>query len=87
MEFTYDARKSLRNKQKHGIDFEEAQAIWDDLKLLEAPARSDSEPRFLVIGKIVNRHWSAICTYRSDTIRIISVRRSRPEEVELYESS
>ena len=87
MIFTYDAAKSLKNKQKHGIDFEEAQVLWQDSDLLEAPAKSDSEPRFLVIGKIGNKHWSAICLYRDSTIRIISVRRSRKEEIEHYEST
>ena len=43
------------------------------------------EPRYLVIGRIAAKHWSAVITYRSESIRIISVRRSRPEEVALYE--
>ncbi|MCH8838891.1 MAG: BrnT family toxin [Candidatus Marinimicrobia bacterium] len=85
MGFEFDDRKSLRNKQKHGIDFNQARALSDDPDLIEIPARTDDEPRYLVIGKITGRHWSGIITYRGDRIRIISMRRSRPEEIALYE--
>ncbi len=83
--FEFDQRKSQSNKNKHGIDFEEAQAIWADQHLLEVQAISEDEARFLVIGKIGKKHWSAIITYRDNTIRIISVRRSRKAEVAIYE--
>jgi uncharacterized DUF497 family protein len=86
MEFEFDPRKSAANKKKHGIDFIEAQALWDDPDLLEIPAKIIDEPRYLVVGIISNKHWSGIITYREENIRIISFRRSRPEEVELYES-
>ena len=86
MEFEFDPRKSAANKKKHGIDFIEAKALWDDPDLLEIPAKTTDEPRYLVVGIISEKHWSGIITYRQDKIRIISVRRSRPEEVELYES-
>jgi uncharacterized DUF497 family protein len=84
--FEYDDDKSQANLEKHGIDFLDAQALWEDPDLLEIRARSDDEPRFLVIGRIGLRHWSAVVTYRNGTIRLISVRRSRRREVELYES-
>ena len=84
MQFEFDTKKS--NKQKHGIDFIEAQALWDDPDLLEIPARTEDEARFLVIGKIGKKHWSGVVTYRGQHVRIISVRRSRTEEVEIYES-
>lgn len=84
--FEYDEKKSHANFTKHGIDFEDAQFLWDDPDFLEVPAKTTDEVRFLVIGIIHQKHWSAVITYRSDTIRIISVRRSRIEEVVLYES-
>ncbi|MDD3993325.1 MAG: BrnT family toxin [Desulfobacteraceae bacterium] len=87
MVFEFDPRKSESNLQKHGIDFVEAQKLWLDVMLIEIPARTTDEPRFLIIGKIVGKCWSAIITYRKDRVRIISVRRSRPEEVEIYESA
>jgi len=87
MEFEFDRRKSEENKNKHGIDFIDAQILWDDSDRIEIPAKTSDEPRFLVIGKIDDKHWSGIITYRGDTIRIISVRRSRIEEVDIYESS
>ena len=85
MLFEFDDAKSRSNKAKHGIDFVEAQALWLDERLIAIPARTDDEPRFLVIGRIENRYWSAVITYRGDRIRIISARRSREEEVALYE--
>ena len=85
MEFEFDQRKSRSNQKKHGIDFGEAQALWEDPDLIEIPARTIDEPRFLVVGKIGESHWSGIVTYREGRIRIISVRRSREEEIELYE--
>lgn len=86
VQFEYDPAKSQNNKSKHGINFEEAQLLWHDVCRVEIQARSVTEPRFLIIGKVQGKHWSAIVTYRDEAIRIISVRRSRESEVELYES-
>jgi len=85
MQYEYDPNKSKANKLKHGIDFEEAKALWSDPDLLEIPARTEGEPRCLLIGQIQHKHWSAVITYRDEVIRIISVRRSRREEIDLYE--
>ena len=62
------------------------EVLWQDQDLLEIQAKSDDEPRYLVIGLIGDKHWSAVITCRGEKIRIISVRRSRKSEVELYES-
>ena len=86
MEFEFDPKKSDSNARKHGINFVDAQTFWDDPDLLEIPARTEDESRFLVIGIVAGKHWSGVITYREDRIRIISVRRSRKEEVEIYES-
>ena len=86
VEFEYDERKSASNHEKHGIDFVAAQSLWLDPGVLEIAARTEDESRFLVIGLIAARHWSAVVTHREGRIRIISVRRSREEEVVLYES-
>ncbi len=87
MKFEFDMNKSESNKGKHGIDFVEAQALWNDPDLLEIPAKKlEDEKRYLLIGKIGQKHWSAVITYRNDIVRIISVRRSRGKEVDYYES-
>jgi uncharacterized DUF497 family protein len=86
MPFEYDPKKSQTNREKHGINFEDAQALWTDEDRLEIPAKTEDESRFLVIGKISGKYWSAVITYRGENVRIISVRRSRDEEMELYES-
>lgn len=84
--FEFDETKSQANLQKHGIDFIDAQALWNDPNLLEIPAKTEDEPRYLLIGLINAKHWSAVITYRGANVRLISVRRSRTEEVALYES-
>ena len=84
--FEYDENKSQINLSKHGINFNDAQLLWDDPDLVEIPAKNaGNEIRFLVIGLINFKHWSAIITYRNKNIRIMSVRRSRIEEVNFYE--
>ena len=83
--FEFDESKSRANLEKHGIDFAQAQVLWSDPDLIEIPAVTVDEPRLLVIGRIDGKHWSAVITYRSENIRIISVRRSRSEEVAIYE--
>jgi len=85
-QFEFDPEKSKANSEKHGIDFESAQEIWLDSDVLEVPANFTEEPRYLVIGQIESKHWSAVVTYRDEKIRIISVRRSREKEVILYEN-
>jgi len=86
MIFEFDSSKSQKNREKHGIDFDESQSLWDDEDRLEIPAKTLDELRFLVVGKINNKYWSAVITYRGEKIRIISVRRSRDEEIKIYES-
>jgi hypothetical protein len=84
--FEYDEAKSLSNAEKHGIDFLAAQELWGDPDALEIKAKSADEERFIVIGLIQDKHWSAVITYRGVNIRLISVRRSREQEIQLYES-
>jgi hypothetical protein len=86
VDFEFDPAKSASNLKKHGIDFTGVQALWQDVIRVEIPARTMDEPRWLVIGQIEGRHWSVVVTYRDQRIRIISARRSRREEVALYES-
>ena len=84
--FEFDENKSQTNQEKHGIDFTTAQQLWNDPDLLEIPAKAVDEPRSICIGRIADKHWSGVITYRGANIRIISVRRSREEEINLYES-
>jgi uncharacterized DUF497 family protein len=86
--FEFDTAKSCTNSDKHGINFIDAQALWADPDLLQAKAKAkfEGEQRYLVIGIIAEKYWSAVITYRDDIISIISVRRSRKAEISLYES-
>lgn len=86
MEFEYDSAKSVANARKHGLNFDEAQALWDDVDRVEIPARTVDELRWLVIGRIEGTAYSAVITYRGARVRVISVRRARKEEVAIYES-
>lgn len=83
--FEFDQSKSESNREKHGIDFVEAQTLLSDPNLLEITANTTDEPRVLIIGRIGQKHWSAVVTYLNENVRIISVRRSRDEEVKSYE--
>jgi uncharacterized DUF497 family protein len=84
MRFEFDPVKSTANKDKHGIDFVEAQVLWNDPDRIEIPARHTTEPRSQVIGRIGRDVWSAFITYRHETIRIVSVRHARKEERDAY---
>jgi len=89
MHFEYDKRKSNSNKKKHGVNFDEAQVLWRDRFIVKIPSNqiAGEEMRFIYIGLIGSKHWTAITTYREpNLIRTISVRRSRKQEVEVYES-
>jgi len=87
MTFEYDKVKSSINKSKHSINFEEAQKLWEDPYSFEIPSpQSEDEDRYLVLGQIDSKNYTAIITYRDVNIRIISVRRSREKETKLYES-
>ena len=84
--FEFDETNNQANLKKHSIDFIDAQLLWNDPRLLEIPAKTEDESRYLVIGVINNKHWSAVITYREANVRLVSVRRSRTEEIALYES-
>ena len=86
MEFEFDQKKSKANLLKHGIDFEDAKKLWLDTERIEIPAKNTDEPRFLIVSQMDGKYWSAIFTMRMNKIRIISVRRARKNEIELYES-
>ena len=85
MQFEFDPEKSIANNEKHGINFVQAQTIWDDADYIEIPLKKSDEARLMVIGMIDGKVWSGIITYRGESIRIISVRRSRKEEITIYE--
>jgi uncharacterized DUF497 family protein len=86
MKFSSLNQVSILLGEDSGINFIDAQFLWNDPRLLEIPAKTEDEPRYLLIGLISGKHWSAVITYRNASVRLISVRRSRPEEVALYES-
>ena len=87
MKFEYDSNKSRINKVKHGLDFDEAQALWNDSEAISIQAKSDSEPRYAFISTLHSKYWVAFYTLRSDAIRIISVRRARKNEQRIYDES
>ena len=86
MEFEYDPAKSILNHQKHGIDFEQAQLLWNDENRVQIPATSDTEPRFGLMARHENKIWIAFFTMRQQATRLISVRRARPKEEQAYDS-
>ena len=84
MLFDYDPVNSARNRAKHGIDFEQAKRLWSG-KVVTVPSLGEyGEVRYVALGVIDGKHWTAVFTRRGERIRIISVRRSRKKEVEVY---
>ncbi len=84
MDFEYDLEKSESNREKHGIDFVEAQQLWDDPKYIIVPARSSTEDRYALIAAYNGSLWTCIFTMRGSNLRIISARKARGEEKEGY---
>lgn len=84
--FEFDPDKSAANLAKHGIDFEAAQALWDDTNKISGLTAYEDEDRWLIVGSVDDKLWCAVVTEREDAIRIISVRRARASEVLAYES-
>ena len=84
--FEYDPNKSMTNFDKHGIDFDEAQNLWEDESKIIFPANVEGEERYLMVATYKGKHWTAVYTPRGDSIRIISVRRSRTKEISCYEN-
>ena len=84
--FEFDKNKNRSNKVKHGIDFTTTMKLWDDPNRLEIPAQSVNELRYLLIAVLEEEYWSAVFTKRKNKIRIISVRKSRGNEKEIYNS-
>lgn len=87
MDFEFDPIKSKSNLRKHGIDFNEAQHLWEDPMLLVVSARIEDEARWIAIGKINHNLWAAVFTTRDKRIRLISVRRARKVEMTYYEGA
>lgn len=86
MKFEYDENKSKSNKLKHNIDFEEVKQLWKDDNMLMLETAFENETRYLNIGKIYDKFYTVVITHRDDSIRIISARRSRRKEIEIYDS-
>ena len=83
MEFEFDAAKSTANREKHGIDFLEAQMLWKGVATVR-PLPFKGEDRQLRVGLIGDKLWAAVFTWRGDRVRLISVRRARQEEEARY---
>ena len=85
MKFEWDNKKNETNRDKHGIDFETARKLWMDQFRVDILAPYPNEDRRILLGRLKGKVWAAIYTLRGDSVRIISVRRARKREVELYE--
>jgi len=84
MKFEWDNEKSRRNQVKHGMDFDTAKALWDDDNRVEIQSPYPLESRSILIGTLDKKLWTAIFTRRGSALRIISVRRARKREENLY---
>ena len=82
--FEFDAEKSAANLAKHGIDFETAQALWQDLNRTEIDVVRNDELRTLATGLIDGQLWTVVYTLRGEIVRIISARRAWDKEIRRY---
>lgn len=87
MHFEYDEKKSILNKEKHGISFEEAKSLWNDTAVVIPAKNIDGEDRYALISNLNDKCYVAIFTIRDEKYRIISVRRCRKKEEGLYENN
>ncbi|HIW76233.1 MULTISPECIES: BrnT family toxin [Gordonibacter] len=85
MQFEYDPYKSEQNFEKYGMDFELAQDLWLDEDRVEFKVAHSGEQRYGVLARFAGTCWLAVVTYRSDRIRIISVRKATRKEMSLYD--
>lgn len=86
MKFIWDPDKSASNKEKHGIDFDQAKEVFmDNNAIVDQAKRVENEERWLAIGKTLKLFIVAIVfTIRDTTIRIISARQARKSEIKEY---
>ena len=86
-EFEFDPSKSQANKAKHGIGFFEAQRFWTEGRVLVLTSDFEAEERWFGITRYHDRYWTAVFTLLEEKIRLISVRRSRKNEIEFYKEN
>ena len=89
IEFQWDAKKAASNKQKHGINFDEAQSVFldENAKVISDPDHSEKEEGFIILGLSSNIRLLVVChCYRENdnTIRIISARKATRSESKQY---
>jgi uncharacterized DUF497 family protein len=87
VKFEFDSEKNTRNKIKHGIDFVEAQELWLEKRIEIEAKLGGGEIRYAVLGTIKRLHYTIIITYRGDSVRLISARRSSSKEIAIYEQA
>ena len=87
MNFEFDPAKSAANQLKHGVDFKAARELWEDADRLEISVNCTVETRWMLLAQMAGWVWAAVFTRRGDNIRLISVRRAREKEKELYEQT
>lgn len=87
--FEWDKRKSLSNRQKHGVSFEEARTVFEDdnALVIDDPEHSDEEDRFVILGMSAKLRVLVVChCYRKgdEVIRLISARKAAGAEERQY---
>jgi uncharacterized protein len=88
--FEWDQKKSVANRRKHGVSFEEARTAFldENARVIPDPEHSQDEERFVLLGLSVSLRVLVVChCYRQDdeVIRIISARKADEDEVKQYQ--
>ena len=89
MNFEWNTEKAEKNIRKHGVSFQEALTVFQDVVSLTYPDSDHSadEDRYLIIGLSSFGNVLVIShTFRNDNIRIISARKATKKERHFYET-
>ena len=89
LHFEWDSQKDLINRRKHGVSFEEASTVFEDVNALviNDPEHSEDEERFVILGFSLQANLLVVChCYRASesVIRIISARKATKNESRQY---
>ena len=89
LKFDWDPAKREVNLQKHGLDFFDAVAVFNDLQRLneDVTRPEHGEQRTKTIGRVGALMICVIYTDRDEIRRIILARRARRDERKRYRQS
>ena len=85
VKFEWDERKNKSNIEKHGIDFRDAQDIFQSKRLSIDDTRHEyGERRIITVGLIGKSVYVVVYNKREEAIRLVSARKANERERRRY---